>query len=90
MIETVSASDAKRKFGDVILKAQKGPVGISKNGKPVAVMLSAAAYAEIETLRARLLKYEIDIGIADIQAGRVVDGKTVMQGLRDHVNESKG
>ena len=33
-METVSASDAKREFGKMILKAQKGSVGINKNGKP--------------------------------------------------------
>ena len=89
-METVSSSDAKREFGEIILKAQLAPVGINKNGKPVAVMLSATAYAEIEVLRAKLLKYEIDLGIADIHAGRVLDGETVMQGLRNHVDDADG
>ncbi|WP_315982636.1 type II toxin-antitoxin system prevent-host-death family antitoxin [Aliamphritea spongicola] len=40
-METLNASDAKREFGELILKAQSGPVGINKNGKPVAVVLSA-------------------------------------------------
>ena len=57
---------------------------------PVAVILSAAAYAEIEALRAKLLKHEIDLGIADIHAGRVLDGETVMQGLRKYVDNADG
>ena len=32
-METLSASDAKREFGEVLLKAQRAPVGINKNGK---------------------------------------------------------
>ena len=39
-----TASDAKREFGDVLLNAQKGPVSITRNAKPVAVILSAADY----------------------------------------------
>ena len=49
-MEILNASDAKREFGEVILKVQQGPVGINKNGKPVAVMVSANTYAEIERL----------------------------------------
>ena len=87
-MEIINASDAKREFGEVILKVQRAPVGINKNGKPVAVMLSASAYAEIEALRVKWLQKEIDLGIADIRAGRVSDGETVMQGLRRHVDDA--
>ena len=43
-METLSAIDAKREFGEILVKAQKGPVAINKNGKPVAVMISATKY----------------------------------------------
>ncbi|WP_299080323.1 type II toxin-antitoxin system Phd/YefM family antitoxin [uncultured Paraglaciecola sp.] len=39
-MEIVSSVDAKNAFGDVVMKAQKEPVCISKNGKPAAVMIS--------------------------------------------------
>jgi hypothetical protein len=29
-METLNASDAKREFGEVLIKAQYGPVGINK------------------------------------------------------------
>jgi prevent-host-death family protein len=45
-MEILNASDAKREFGEVLLKAQKEPVGINKIGKAVAVMVSANEYAE--------------------------------------------
>jgi len=87
-MEILNASDAKREFGEVLLKAQHGPVGINKNGKPVAVMVSAAEYAELDSLRAKLLQQEIDIGLEDIRAGRVKDGKDVMQRLRKKVRDA--
>ena len=88
-MEMLSASDAKREFGEVLIKAQHGPVGINKNGKPVAVMVSAAEYAELDSLRTRLLQQEIDKGLEDIQAGRVKDGEEVMQRLRKKVLDSQ-
>ena len=84
-METLNASDVKSNFGEVLLKAQQGPIGINKNGKPAAVMVSASEYAEIEKLRATLFQQEIDKGIADIEAGRVVDGEKVLQTLRQKV-----
>jgi prevent-host-death family protein len=88
-MEMLSASDAKREFGEVLIKAQHGPVGINKNGKPVAVMVSAAEYAELDSLRTRLLQQEIDKGLEDIQAGRIKDGKEVMQRLRKKVLDAQ-
>jgi len=84
-METLNASDAKREFGEVLLKAQHGPVGINKNGKPVAVMVSAKAYAESEKLREAHLQKAIDQGIADIQAGKVSEGREVIKRLRKQV-----
>jgi prevent-host-death family protein len=88
-MEMLSASDAKREFGEVLIKAQHGPVGINKNGKPVAVVISAAEYAELDSLRTRLLQQEIDKGLEDIQAGRIKDGKEVMQRLRKKVLDAQ-
>jgi len=88
-METLSASEAKREFGEVLLKTQRGPVGINKNGKPVAVMVSAIEYAEMVGLRKKLLQHELDIGLNDIQAGRVKDGNEVMQSLRNKVLDGK-
>ena len=88
-METLSASEAKREFGEVLLKTQRGPVGINKNGKPVAVMVSAIEYAEMDGLRKKLLQQEIDQGLNDIQAGHVKDGNQVMQRLRKKVLDAK-
>lgn len=88
-MEYINASDAKREFGEALLKAQQGPVGINKNGKPVAVMLSARAYAELQGFRERQLQQEIAEGIADIQAGRISSGMDVMDRMRKRITDAK-
>jgi len=85
-MEILNASDAKREFGEVLIKAQRGPVGINKNGKPIAVVVSAAEYAQLEALKAEQLKAAIEEGVADLQAGRVSDGSAVMERLRKRVS----
>jgi len=79
---TLNASDAKREFGDVLLKAQKSPVRINKNGKPVAVVVSATEYEQLEVFREEHLKTAIKKGIEDLEAGRMSDGVEVLNRLR--------
>ncbi len=85
-MKILNASDAKREFGEVLIKAQRGPVGINRNGKPVAVVISAAEYAQLEAIKEAHLKQAIEDGIANLQAGKVSDGKTVIDKLRKRVN----
>jgi len=84
-MSVLSASDAKREFGDVLLKAQKAPVKINKNGKPVAVVVSATEFAQLEAFREEHLKAEIDAGIADLEAGNISDGVDVLKRLRKRI-----
>jgi len=85
-MDILNASDAKREFGEVLIKAQRGPVRINKNGKPVAVVVSATEYARLEALQEEHLKMAIQQGIADLKAGKVTDGKSVMDKLRKRVS----
>ena len=85
-MEILNASDAKREFGEVLIKAQRGPVGINRNGKPIAVVISATEYAQLEALKEEHLREAIQDGIADLQAGKITDGKTVMDKLRKRVS----
>ena len=85
-MEIINASDAKREFGEVLIKAQHGPVGINRNGKPIAVVISATEYSQLEALKEEHLRGAIQEGIADLQAGKVADGKTVMDKLRKRVS----
>jgi len=85
-MKILNASDAKREFGELLINAQHGPVGINRNGKPVAVVISASEYAQLEALKEAHLKQSIEEGIADLQAGKVSDGKSVIDKLRKRAN----
>lgn len=84
-METLTASDAKREFGDLLLKVQSAPVGINKNGKPVAVVLSYAEYEQLAAYKTEQLKAQIQQGIADLGAGRIASGSAVLERLRQRV-----
>lgn len=73
-MDALSANEAKTHFGDMLLKAQRAPIQINKNGKPVAVVISAEEYESIETLKLRLLQSRAAQANADIAAGNLVDG----------------
>ena len=69
----------------MLLKAQKGPVGINKNGKPVAVMVSAETFDELQAVQRTALQQAIDDGMADIKAGNIVVGDEVFSRLRKQI-----
>jgi len=81
-MEILNATDAKREFGEVLLKAQSEPVGINKNGKPVAVMVSAAEYEALTASKEAWLKAQLQKGMDNLHAGQVKDGKAVLDRLR--------
>lgn len=84
-MERLNASDAKREFGEVLIKAQQSPVGINKNGKPVAVVVSAVEYEQIELMKERYLKAAIQEGLDDLEAGNVRPGSAVFAELRKQI-----
>ena len=73
-MQALSANEAKTHFGDMLLKAQRSPVQISKNGKPVAVVISADEYQNIEALKLQMLQLRAAQARADIEAGKLADG----------------
>ncbi len=87
-METLSASDAKREFGEVLLKAQKEPVGINRNGKPVAVMTSALEFKELQTLKQEIMKRELQKGMDSLEKGHVIESGTVINALRKRIEDA--
>ena len=55
-MKSLTANEAKTHFGELLLKAQKEPVQISRNGKAVAVVISMDEYDAIDKLKLKLLK----------------------------------
>ncbi len=80
-MNTLSANEAKIHFGDLLLKAQQSPIQINKNGKPVAVVISADEYQSIEALKLHLLQSKAVKAMSDIQTGNLVDGNTFFDEL---------
>ncbi len=80
-MDALSANEAKTHFGDVLLKAQRAPIQINKNGKPVVVVISAEEYESIKALKLRLLQLRATQAKADITVGNLVDGESFFEEL---------
>ena len=87
-MEILNASDAKREFGEVLLKVQKEPVGINRNGKPVAVMISTLEFEQLQALKEEHLKTELQKGMASLEKGEVIEGKAVINDLRKRIEDA--
>lgn len=84
-MRTMAALEAKNRFGELLDTAQREPVTIEKHGRPVAVMLSAHDFAELDALRLKSLRAEIRKGLDDVEAGKTVDGEAAFQELRERL-----
>ena len=45
IMKIITALEAKNRFGEVMEAAQRQPIGITRNGRPSVVMISAESYA---------------------------------------------
>ncbi len=86
-MDSLSANEAKTHFGDMLLKAQRAPVQIKKNGKPVVVVISAEEYESIEALKLRLLQSRAVQANADIAAGNLIDGESFFDELESGLHD---
>ena len=77
----LSANEAKTQFGEMLMKAQGSPVQISKNGKPVAVVISMEEYQNIEALKLQLLQVRATNARYDINNKNTVDGEQFFTNL---------
>lgn len=77
-MEPLTADNAKKHFGELLLKAQREPVQISRNGKAVAVVISMAEYDAIDKIKLELLKLR---ATEAAQAAELVDVDTVFAEL---------
>ena len=58
---------------------------INRNGKPVAVMVSAETFDELQAVQRAALQQAIEDGMADIKAGNIVAGDEVFSRLRKQI-----
>tara|TARA_R110002072_G_scaffold266653_6_gene425516 strand:+ start:380 stop:634 length:255 start_codon:yes stop_codon:yes gene_type:complete len=73
-MEHVSSTDAQTRFGDMLLKSQREPVSVTKNGKPVAVLISEHDYRElkIQALRAAIIEGEESGDAGELDMDKII------------------
>ncbi|MBV1882197.1 MAG: type II toxin-antitoxin system Phd/YefM family antitoxin [Pseudomonadales bacterium] len=80
-MDALSANEAKTHFGNMLLRVQSAPIQINKNGKPVAVVISAEEYESIQALKLKMLQARAAQAKADITAGNLKDGESFFDEL---------
>ncbi|MGY3571617.1 type II toxin-antitoxin system Phd/YefM family antitoxin [Vibrio paucivorans] len=80
-MHTLTANDAKRNFGELLLSAQREPVKISKNNKDAVVVMSIQDYEELEAMKADYIKHCFEVANEDLAQGNAVDGDTFLKSL---------
>jgi prevent-host-death family protein len=80
-MQTLTANDAKRNFGELLLSAQREPVKISKNSKDAVVVMSIQDYEELESMKAEYIKHCFEVAKENLSQGNVVDGETFLKSL---------
>lgn len=76
-----TANQAKTQFGEMIAKAQREPVSITKNGKPSVVVMSIEDYNELEALKLQSLRDKLARSVAQAQKDQLHDGEGVFDEL---------
>lgn len=71
-MKTVTAKDAKNRFGQLIDDAQRGPVTIEKNGRPFAVVQSYADFEEAQLLKLEMLRQGVEAAYVQFDAGQTM------------------
>ena len=84
---SMSANDAKARFGQLLDTARREPVTIEKHGRPVAVVISKEEYDEIEMMKLERLRAEAQIGIDQLERGEFIE--VDKEGLRDLADKIK-
>lgn len=82
-MDTMTAAEAKQKFGQLIDKAQNSPVAITKHGREVGVFMSSEAYAIEERQRERWIADRIKMSQAQIEEGQAIPAEDVYAEMRE-------
>lgn len=74
-MKTITATEAKTNFGDLLMSAQSEPVSITRNGKEQGVLLSSK---DFEKVKQYALQAAITTGIESGSAG-ILDMQEIKQ-----------
>ena len=81
MEKAIPAAEAKTNFGALLEKVQREPLTISKKGRPVAVLMSMDEFEAHQRLKIEQLRREVQAGLADLEAGKVVVGAEAFEAM---------
>ena len=74
---SLTANEAKTKFGKMLINVQSEPIQIIKSGTPVAVVISSKEYSRLDELKMELVKSRFD----NIDENDLMDGETFFNEL---------
>ncbi|TDJ15050.1 MAG: type II toxin-antitoxin system Phd/YefM family antitoxin [Gammaproteobacteria bacterium] len=72
-MQSMSAHDAKARFGELLDAARREPVTIEKHGRAVAVVMSKEDFDDIEAMKLEHLRAEVQIGVEASRAGDAIE-----------------
>lgn len=86
-MDTMTAAEAKQKFGELLDKAQRGPVAITKHGKRVGVFVPAETYHLDNLHREKWIAEKLAKSRKDAQDGNVTRADVVREEMRAFLDE---
>ena len=72
-MRTIPAREAKNQFGQFLDEAQRGPVQVTKKGRPVGVMLSLDQYERLRGAAWERLAASMDAAGAEAERNGLTD-----------------
>ncbi len=88
-MKKIASSEAKNKFGELLDNAQREPVTIEKNGRPVAVMYSFQEHKRLEKMKLEALQRDLQLGIDQLDAGEGISSDVVFAALFEEPGKEK-
>jgi len=68
-MQTMSAHEAKARFGQLLDAARAEPVTIEKHGRPVVVLVSKEEFDDLQAIKLQQLRAEVRRGVDAIDRG---------------------
>ena len=81
-METIAATEASNRFGQLLDLALQEPVTIEKKGRQVAVILSVEEYNRMESTIENLQDQRLQESIDDMKAGKTQPASEVFTSLK--------
>ena len=93
MDKTISATEARIRFGELLQNAQIGPVVVERSGRPIAVVLSIGEYERLSSGQTRtdwrsLLAETHERVRVDLKGRSLPDPALVLRQIREERDEN--